>query len=70
MASLDSSGKPIPETTAAWSCIPRRRGSYVRGSEDAVVRAALEAAAYARSATGLKLEIVQELITQSGWTES
>ena len=33
-------------------------------------KAALEAAAYASSATGLKLEIVQELITQSGWTES
>jgi len=33
-------------------------------------KAALEAATYASSVTGLKLEIVQELITQSGWTES
>ena len=29
-------------------------------------RTALEAVAYASSATGLKLEIVQELVTQSG----
>jgi uncharacterized protein len=30
---LNTGRKPIPETTAAWSCIRRRRGSYVRGTE-------------------------------------